>query len=185
MPRTKRAHMMRLTQCKFEGLPGFKTLDLNDIDAITTLIGPNGAGKSSVLRVLNLAISILNRETIYDDLPEHDTWHRFTAATLRFRSNTPKPLRHFAEHLEETIDEVEIEIKCNETTFLLQSVRCGDRAMEFPQPQVTRTALTQHGEAIAQNASELNNLSSKKHSGDSCRSARSSFCTNRTTKKDA
>jgi len=153
--------MMRLTQCKFEGLPGFKTLDLNDIDAITTLIGPNGAGKSSVLRVLNLAISILNRETIYDDLPEHDTWHRFTAATLRFRSNTPKPLRHFAEHLEETIDEVEIEIKCNETTFLLQSVRCGDRAMEFPQPQVTRTALTQHGEAIAQNASELNNLSSK------------------------
>jgi len=153
--------MMRLTQCKFEGLPGFKTLDLDDIDAITTLIGPNGAGKSSILRVLHLAISIVNRETIYDNLPEHDTWHRFTAATLRFRSYTPKSLRHFAEHLGETIDEVEIKIKCDESTFLLQSVRCGDRTMEFPQPQVTRTAITQQEDTIAQTASQLKDFSSK------------------------
>lgn len=154
--------MMRLTQCKFEGLPGFKTLHLGDIDAITTLIGPNGAGKSSILRVLHLAISIVNRETIYDNLPEHNTWHRFTAATLRFRSNTPKPLGHFAEHLGETIDEVEIEIKCDESTFLLQSVRCGDRAMKFSQPQSTRTAIVQYEDAVAQTTSQLNALSSSR-----------------------
>jgi len=77
--------MLRLMHCKFEGLQGFAELELTELNGLTTFIGPNGSGKSTILRILVLALSILNRKTLCDALPDHRSWDRFTLARLNFK----------------------------------------------------------------------------------------------------
>ncbi|WP_437949825.1 ATP-binding protein [Sorangium sp. So ce296] len=147
--------MMQLTYCQFEGLPGFKTLVLGDLVALTALVGPNGAGKSTILKVLDLALTILHMETLCDELPKHDTWQRFTRAQLRFRAPVRTKFERFGEHLGESFNEIELHIECTGSIFVLRRVHSDGRTIEFAASQNTRTRITQQEAVVAQTQNRL------------------------------
>jgi energy-coupling factor transporter ATP-binding protein EcfA2 len=123
---------MLLKHCDFEGLPGFARLTLPNLDSLTTLIGPNGAGKSTILRALHLALRVLERKTLCDDMPQAEPWDRCQAVTLRFGPDREYATSGLAEHLGATIsEEVELRIECDASKFCIRRLRCDARVIEF------------------------------------------------------
>jgi AAA15 family ATPase/GTPase len=152
--------MLRLTHCQFEGLQGFKAsrlqgfekLELAELSGLTIFVGPNGAGKSTILRILVLAISVLNKRTLCDVLPEHMVWDRFSHARLCFKQTKFAPIPRFTELFGDTLNEaseIVVEITCNEKQFAIRSIRSAEREMSFGECKGTQTAITDKRKEIA------------------------------------
>ncbi|WP_081771853.1 ATP-binding protein [Paraburkholderia nodosa] len=154
--------MMRLFHCEFQGLAGFSELDLDNLKDLTIFVGPNGAGKSTILRVLRLAFEILNRKTLCDIPPSHRAWDRFEVATLRFRSGVISLPPKFAEYLGVS-DEIVVDIVCNESQFIIQRICCGDNEMQFAQPQITKTKISEHIKGIENLEEQKIELAKRRH----------------------
>lgn len=152
--------MMRLAKCYFEGLPGFPVLELKDLGAVTALIGPNGAGKSSILQVLSFAITLLNKKTIFDVLPEHDTWQKFSFARLSFQCDENGTISHLTEHFGKDYKDVEFEIECNEKVFFIRKITCNNNAIEFARPSSTKAMLIEMEFKLRQTSDQLATMQS-------------------------
>ncbi|MBS7600494.1 MULTISPECIES: ATP-binding protein [Pseudomonas] len=134
---------MKFVYCSFRGLKGFDHLELEGLDALTVLTGPNGVGKSTVLRVLKFAFEILERGTISDVVPKHDSWDCFSEAILHFRN---EKLRRFEGESVvarlEVGDLVQVKIKCDGNKFTITELCVGTSTWWFSEESPTKTIVT-------------------------------------------
>lgn len=120
--------MFKLKNCEFIGLPGISNLKF-DISRITTFTGPNGTGKSTVLKVIDLALRILEEREVCNKLPQHDPWHLFHSATLKFESEEIIKTDFLGD-----VKILTIQITSYESNYYISSIASHERKLSIARP---------------------------------------------------
>jgi len=141
--------MLELKNCYFTGLPGMSELKI-DLLKISTLTGPNGTGKSTVLRILELALKIIEIGDVCDQLPDHEPWHLFRTAKLQFQSAQLLSTKLLGETKSLTIL-----IECDESGYLLSEFQGDEEAFSISMP-VAASTLTEWTSLAAEAREQLN-----------------------------
>ncbi len=83
-------------------------------------------------------------------MPRHDAWERFSHGTLKFRRAEARPFSRFGEHLGVNFDELEVDVECDHSKYVLRRVRSGERSLEFTGIPTSRSKLTRAEAAVGQ-----------------------------------
>ncbi|MDO8050710.1 AAA family ATPase [Janthinobacterium sp. SUN211] len=143
--------MLKLKKCKFTGIPGIQTLEL-DFSKITTFTGPNGTGKSTVLKILDLAFRILEEREVCDKLPQHDPWHLFETAEISFECEEPLQTKLISD-----IDLLTISIDCDNSSYYISGISSTKQTLTFQKP-ILKSELQHWNEEIVEAKVILNQI---------------------------
>ncbi|ANH76827.1 recF/RecN/SMC N terminal domain protein [Ralstonia insidiosa] len=152
---------MKLYYCKFDGLPGFPSLELEGLKSVTALIGPNGSGKSSILKAIRFAFDLLNKRTLCDELPDHDGWEKFERVTLLFSTGGKIDFGEFSDYLDSNSDAFLIGIRCDEAVFSIDRIECGAACIEFDRNQTSLSVINDRIKSINQIKTSIDNMVSQ------------------------
>ena len=140
--------MFELKTCGFTGLQGIPQLEL-DFSKISTLTGPNGTGKSTVLKILELALKIIEQGDICDKLPQHESWHLFQTATLEFECETVTETTLLG-----ASKSVTVFIECDDTNYFISEFHTDEQSFRAAKP-VTGTQLAEWNELVTEARNQM------------------------------